>query len=94
LTALAGCERGNAKPTPTATIDDTFVIVTATAGAAPRRTPTVEGSRIYVVAASDARTPAAAQFGRSEEPVIQVDGLADPDGVEGGRSLRMPPAAP
>jgi LysM repeat protein len=92
LTALAGCDRGHLAPTSTATIDDTFVIVTATVSAPPRRTPTVKGARTYVVKDGDTLASIAAQFGVAEEAIVQLNGLSNPDDIEAGQVLLIPPA--
>jgi LysM repeat protein len=93
LAALAGCERGDSHPTPTPTNDDTFVIVTATTGTSAKKTPTVEGARIYVVEDGDTLSSIAVQFGVTEEALIQLNNLTDPDDVEVGQVLLIPPAA-
>jgi LysM repeat protein len=92
IAALAACERGDSAPTPTATIDDTFVIVTPTTGTSARRTPTLEDTRIYVVEPGDTLSSIAAQFGVTEEALVQLNNLADSDDIEVGQVLLIPPA--
>ena len=92
LAALAACKRGNPAPMPTATIDDTFIIVTPTVGASGRRTPTVEGARVYVVEPGDTLSSIAAQFSVTEAALNQANNLTDPNESEVGQVLVIPPA--
>jgi nucleoid-associated protein YgaU len=92
IAALVACERGDAdpSPTPTATIDDTFVIVTLTPDPSARRTPTVEVTRTYVVEEGDTLSSIAAAFGMTEEALIEANGLTDPDSIQAGQVLVIP----
>jgi LysM repeat protein len=93
LLALSACARGDAAPpTPSATIDDTFVVVTPTPGAPARRTPAPAGTRTYVVEPGDTLSSIAARFGVSEEALIQANGVTDPDTIQAGQVLVIPPA--
>jgi LysM repeat protein len=93
LAARAGGERGDSNPTPpTVTIDDTFHIATATAPGSGRRTPTPEGMRVYIVAPGDTLSSIAAQFGVTEGALIEANNLSDPDAIDVGQLLLIPPA--
>jgi LysM repeat protein len=58
----------------------------------PIRTPTVEGTLLYVVEEGDTLSSIAARFGVTEDALIQLNGLADPDDIEVGQILLVPPA--
>ncbi|HKG26124.1 MAG TPA: LysM domain-containing protein [Thermomicrobiales bacterium] len=89
---LAACNRGGPAPTPpTATIDDTFVIVTPTPSDSGRRAPAPEGRRVYVVEPGDTQSSIAAQCGVTEEALMEANNLIDPGDIEVGQVLMIPP---
>lgn len=68
---------GNPAPTPTATIDHAFVIITPSAMRRSRPTPPLVGIRTSANEV-DSRSSIATQFVFSGEALIQANGLDDP----------------
>ena len=76
---------------PTPTPADYLVIVTATPGPEVRATPTPMTGTTYRVREGDTISGIAARFDVTEAALLAANGLADPNLVEVGQRLTIPP---
>jgi LysM repeat protein len=84
--ALGGCIRQEKDPAPTATVDDTFSVVTAE----PAWTDEEEEQQTYTVQEGDTLSAIAEEFGVSERALIEANNLDDPDDIRVGQTLIVP----
>ncbi|MBA3450022.1 MAG: LysM peptidoglycan-binding domain-containing protein [Chloroflexia bacterium] len=87
---LAACAESATTPSPVPA--PTLAVVTATPGPPPAPTPRAE--QRYVVRDGDTLSGIAAQFGVSEDAILEENPLSDPDRLLVGQELVIPAAAP
>jgi len=85
---------GSPSSTPTPIPANVLVIVTPTPGAPPPRATAPDRTRRHVVQEGDTLFAIAAQYGVSEEELMQLNQLADPDQLFVGEELIIPPPEP
>jgi LysM repeat protein len=90
LFTLMACAQSQQAPPPAPAA--TFVVVTATAGPPP--VPTPGKQQIYVVREGDTLSGIAARFGVTEDAILKVNPLTDPNQVYVGQELVIPPPQP
>lgn len=83
---LGGCIREKSEPTPTATVDDTFSVVTEV----PEQEDGSVNQQTYVVEEGDTLSAIAELFGVSESALIGANNLDNPDDIYVGQELVIP----
>ena len=88
--SLVACSQGSAPPTLAPA--PTLAVVTATPGPPPAPTPGKQ--QRYVVREGDTLSGIAARFGVSEDAIIALNPLSDPNRLLVGQELIIPPVQP
>lgn len=92
---VAACGPGGAKSSPSATAAASVApVVVATVAPAPSPTlaPTIEAAA-YTVKAGDTLSRIASENKTSVDAIVKANDLADPDKLQVGQKLAIPPAA-
>lgn len=94
MLSIASCSVRDTTPSPTATPDDVFVIVTATFAATANANETPKRVTSYVVQEGDSLLEIADRFDLTLSDLLEANEIEDPDSIFAGQRLTIPTPSP